>query len=699
MKTTPDIKFLFEPRSTAVIGASTNTKKIGYKVLENIVKGGFQGKIYPVNPAGGEILGLTIYKTLEEIEEDIDLVSITVPVSLVFDAVKSCANKNVKFISIITSGFAEIGNNELENEIVCFANTHGMRILGPNVFGLFVAKTSLIASFAPRDILQGGVALISQSGALGTAIIGESKVENIGLSAMISIGNKSDIDESDLIEYLVTDSQTKVIFIYTEGIKRGQRLIQVLKMATKIKPIIIIKSGRSKRGAQAAASHTGSLAGADEVFDDIVKECGVHRAESIPEAMDWCKFLSSSPTPQGENTVIITNGGGAGVLATDACEKFGIKLYENENILKQIFEKLVPNFGSTKNPIDITGQVGIEGYEKCIEQAMEHPEIHSIICIGCEHALFNEKSMKETIARIHDKYGKMKPINYTFYGGQGTKNAITHLKAQGVPVFQDVYQAISAMGELYKDFRRQYQRRTDLPHIQLDLKKIQSIIDEAKAQNRNFLLAHECQALMQIIGVPVPQTGVAHNENEAIEKAKLIGFPIVMKVISKDILHKSDAGGVILNIKNVEEVKTSYSEILKNCQRYNPDAIIQGVEIAEMLPQGLEVIIGAKKDPSFGPIVMFGQGGIYVEILKDVNFHSFPISQEEIKDMIENLRISPLLNGVRGQKAKDKKNILTTIAKIGYLIQHCPQITDVELNPVFVYNDKIRAVDSRVLIS
>ena len=334
------MKYLFKPRSVAIIGASLNKNKIGYKIVENIVYSKYPGKIYPVNPKGGKILGLRIFKSLNKIPDFIDMALIVIPSKFTFQAVKDCAKKHVKFLVIITSGFSEIGNTKEEKIIVDYANKQGMRVLGPNIFGIYSSIGPLNASFGPKEVKSGNVAIITQSGAIGVAMFGKTKAENIGLSATISVGNKADIDEAEILEYLISDRNTKVILIYIEGVKKGDRLVSVLKLATQKKPVIVIKAGRSKRGAIAAASHTGSLAGADEIFSDIMKQCGVLRAENIQDALDWCKALSQSPIPKGENAVIITNGGGLGVMAADACEKYDVKLYDNNELLKRAYSRV-----------------------------------------------------------------------------------------------------------------------------------------------------------------------------------------------------------------------------------------------------------------------------------------------------------------------------------------------------------------------
>ncbi|NOZ08871.1 MAG: acetyl CoA synthetase [FCB group bacterium] len=379
-----EIKYLFEPRGIAVVGASDKPGKIGGMILYNILHSGYRGRIYPVNPAGGEIGGLPVHRNLADIDGVIDVAIIAIPAKFVFPVVRQCADKGVKFLSVISSGFSEVGNLAEEQELTRYAKKHGMRVLGPNIFGHYSSSASLNATFGPRDIKPGNVAIITQSGALGVAMIGKTAIQNIGLSAIISVGNKADVDEADLLEYLIEHDETRSILMYIEGVQHGERLVEVLKRATRVKPVVVIKSGRSKRGAIAAASHTGSLAGSDEIFDAIMQQCGVLRSESIQEALDWCKFLSTTPLPTGRNTVIITNGGGVGVLATDACEKYQVKLYEDKAHLKSVFEDVTHGFGSTKNPIDLTGEATTQEYITALTSALEDEQIHAVISLYCE---------------------------------------------------------------------------------------------------------------------------------------------------------------------------------------------------------------------------------------------------------------------------------------------------------------------------
>ncbi|MFX0149733.1 MAG: acetate--CoA ligase family protein [Candidatus Hodarchaeota archaeon] len=703
----PPIKYLFEPRSITIIGASSNPDKIGHQVLDNILYSGYNGKLYPVNPRGGEILGHRVYQKVEDIESDVDLAVICIPAKYVFEAVKSCATKNVKFLSIITSGFSEIGNLEQEQQIVKFAREHGMRVQGPNIFGIYSAKSPINATFGTKDITPGNVAIVTQSGALGVALIGKTKTEGIGLSAIVSVGNKSDIDEADLIEYLVTDDLTKVIVLYIEGIKQGEKLVQVVRKVTRQKPIIVIKSGRSKRGAMAAASHTGSLAGADNVFTDVMVQIGALRALSVQEALNWAKFLAiQEQLPKGENSVIVTNGGGIGVLATDACEMYGVNLYDNQDVLKEIFSPVTPSFGSTKNPVDITGSASNKDYEEALQAALDNEAIHTVICLGCETASFDCDKLSAVVEKKFLETRPKKPLVFSFFGGSEFERGLATFKSRGVPIFPDVYEAVSCLGAMYSNYRNRTfgedMPHPEMPDVLIDSQALQNVIDKVRKEGRRFLLVHEAMQVCDAAGIPMPKSYIAKNIREAIQFAEKIGYPVVMKIVSKDIIHKSDAGGVALNLENREEVIDAYEAITNSAKKYRPDALITGVEIVTMIKMedAIETIIGARIDNSFGSTVMFGLGGIYVEVLKDVSFRAVPLTREDALDMVRQIRAYPLLLGVRGEERRDIEGCVDIIMRLAKIILTCPDISDIEINPVLAFEQKkgVLAVDTRILL-
>ncbi len=694
-----EMRSLFQPQTIAVFGASTNPAKVGYRVVENLLKGEYRGKIYPINPNGGEILGCPVSRSLEEIRDSIDVAVMAIPARFVFDAVVASGKAGVKHLVVITSGFSEVGNIEEEEKIVAYAREHGMRVLGPNVFGVFSDAVSMNATFGPGGILSGHVAIVTQSGALGIAMIGKTAAEALGLSAVVSVGNKADIDEADLLEYLGRDDNTRVILLYIEGVKHGDRLARTLRWVTQRKHVVVIKSGRSKRGAMAAASHTGSLAGADDVFDAVMKQSGALRAENVQDAFNWVQYLATAPTPQGKEAVIITNGGGIGVMATDACEKFDIALFDDQKVLKDAFTDVMPDFGSSKNPVDLTGQANAQDYEKALEAALEEDGIHSVMALYCETALFDTNEFGRLIRKTYDRYKDRKPILFTLFGGAKIEALVRELRMDGIPVFANVYEAVSCLGVLYRSWRNHQRSTVAVPSAVIPIDQIAEILRVAGKQKRGFLLAHEAAAVSAALGFQMPQSVVAGNLNEAVQAAERIGYPVVLKIVSKDIIHKSDAGGVALDLQTKDEVIDAYQAILRACRVYKRDAKIEGMEVAEMVRAGVETIIGARQDRSFGPTVMVGLGGIYVEVMKDVAFRAAPVDQATALEMIADLRSFPLLLGVRGEKRKDIEAVADVIVTLSHLIDQCRDITDIEINPLVAYDvgDGAKAVDVRIL--
>ncbi|MBI4496044.1 MAG: acetate--CoA ligase family protein [Deltaproteobacteria bacterium] len=698
----PEIRTLFEPRSIAVIGASRHSEKIGFRIFHNILAGGYRGQVYPVNPQGGEIGGLPAWRRIDEIPGPVDVACIVIPAERVYEAVEGCARKEVQHLAIISSGFSEVGNEEEERKIVSYARAHSMRVLGPNIFGFYSAQASLNATFASSPILPGRVAIITQSGALGIAMIGKTAVENIGLSAVVSMGNKTDLDEADLLEYLATQERTRAILIYAEGVREGERLLKALRTVTRRIPVVVIKAGRSERGARAAASHTGSLAGSDEIFGALMRQVGALRAETIEEAFHWCKFLSQTRLPAGENTVIITNGGGIGVMATDASEKFGVKLADDTAALQEVFAPVTPPFGSTKNPVDLTGQATSAHYRAALETALKDRTIHSVIALYGETAVFDAENLCLLLEESNLRYqAAKKPLVFSIFGGEMTEACLLDLRRRNVAVFGDVYEAVSCLGSLYA--YRQYRQHEpgEVAAVAVDAAAVGRVVMRARLEGRAFLLADEGQELMRAAGVPVPRSAIAHNLEEAVRQAEEIGYPVAMKVVSPDILHKSDAGGVALDLEKADEVVDAYQAILRNVRAHPAGARIEGMEIAEMVQPGVETIIGARRDPIFGPLVMFGLGGIYVEVLKDVSFRALPLTRREVTDLIKEIRGYPLLLGVRGEEKKDVDALSETILKVSALLQSCPELADVEINPLVIYarGQGVRAVDVRVLFN
>ena len=684
---------LFNPRSIAVVGASHHEGKIGNIVVHNIISSGYKGKIYLINPKGGEILGLPVYKSIDEIPK-IDVAIIVVPAKIAVEIMEKVASK-AKFIIVITSGFAEIGNMEEERKLVEFAKKHGARVLGPNVFGIYSAKAPINATFGPANIKKGNIGVVSQSGALGIAMIGKAAEDNMGLSAIVSIGNKADLNEVEILSYLFQDDITKVIFLYIEGLEHGRKFLEIVKEKPEDKKIIVLKAGRSKAGARAVASHTGSLAGSDEIFDAAFRQAGILRADSLEDGFNWVTTIASSPPPRGKNVVIITNGGGLGVVAADACEKYGIHLYDDIEMLREAFEDVMPKFGSYKNPIDITGQAGAREYEIALKRAFEEENIHAIIALYCERGDAELEALKETLIKVHKNYGN-KPALYALFGGEGASSVVNALRKNGIPAFDEVEDAVSSLYALYKVYEKREEEKIE--DIEMDENKIKKIIESASKEGRNKLLSHEAKEILLAAGLDVPPFKIARNIKEAIKYANEIGYPVVMKVVSEDIIHKTDVGGVILNLENEKEVIDAYELIMRNCKINVPNARILGIEIAKMLPKGIETIVGATTDSSFGKVIMFGLGGIYVEVMKDVSFRIAPVSKKEIGKMIREIDSYPILAGIRGEKKKDINAIIDTIYRIGILVNKFEEINELDINPLMVYEKGAKVVDARILI-
>jgi len=685
---------LFNPRSVAIVGASHHEGKIGNIVLKNIISSGYRGKIYPINPKGGEIFGLKVYRNIEEIPH-VDLSIIVVPAKIAVEISEEVSKKS-KYIVVITSGFSEIGNIEWERKIVEDARKHGARILGPNVFGIFSAKAPINATFGPEKIMKGNIGVISQSGALGIAMIGKSAEDNIGVSTIVSTGNKADLSEVDILSYLFQDEMTKVIFMYIEGLENGRDFMEIVKNRPEDKKIVVLKAGRSRAGARAVASHTGSLAGSDEIFDAAFRQAGVLRAESLEDGFNWITTLASTPPPKGENVVIITNGGGLGVVAADACEKYGLRLYDDMEMLRRTFEDVMPEFGSYKNPVDLTGQAGAEEYEKALRRAFEDDNIHAILALYCERGDAELEELMNTLIRIHHEYEGRKPALYALFGGEGTTRIVSQMKKERIPAFGEVEDAVSSLYALYKAYEKIEEE--EIQDIEMNDGEIASIIENAIDDGRDKLLSHEAKRILEIAGLDVPQYKLARSIDDVIKYGGEIGYPVAMKVVSEDIIHKTDVGGVILDINNEEEAIDAYEMIMRNCRINAPKAKIEGVEISKMLPKGLETIIGATTDASFGKVIMFGLGGVYVEVMKDVSFRIAPVSHKEAEKMVREIESYPIIAGIRGEKRKDIDAIVDAIYRVGMLVNKFEEIAELDINPLIVYEKGAKVVDARMMI-
>lgn len=692
---------LLKPKSIAVIGASGTPGKIGYTVLDNLLKDGYKGKIYPINPQAEDILGLKCFASVLDVPGDIDAALITVPAKFCVQVTEECGKKGIKGLMIITSGFSEVGRRDLEDELVSTAHRYGMRILGPNIVGTLSNSDKLNASFAPFLPFNGKATLISQSGALLIALDASSYTRAVGFDKLISIGNMSDVDFADLITWLDTDENTACITLYIEGFKDGRRFIEAGKKATK--PIIALKAGVSAHGAAAAASHTGSLAGAAKVYGAAFQQAGVIQATDLNNLFDRTLALSLQPPMKGDNILVLTNGGGVGVLATDAGERYGVPMKFAPQDVQVELKKHMPEFGSAKNPVDMTGMAGNDWYYQTANFSFAHKWVDGLVVLYCETAMTDPMEIAKSIKKaIVDTGIKDKPVTVSFVGGEKSDKAMRWLVENGIPAYGAPDLAMNAMGALREYAKLKAGLFDEKNKLDPSLrKKALEIINHARGDSRDSLTEIEAKDVFAIYGMPVTATSLAKSEDEAVKLAGKIGYPVVMKIVSPEILHKSDAGGVKVNVKDEKGVREAYQTILKNAKAYKADANVHGIAVQEMAPWGTEVILGSVNDPTFGPTMMFGLGGIFVEVLKDVTFRVTPVSSQQAATMLTEIRGAPILAGARGEAPRDQVAMADTIAKYSAMILDLQdEIAESDANPVLVYEEGkgLKVVDARVIL-
>jgi len=695
------LDLIIRPQSLAVVGASAQVGKIGHTVMDKLVKGGYEGKIYPINPSTPEIMGFQTYKSVLDVPGPIDSAVIVVPAKFVEQVVDECGRKGVKGLIIITSGFSEVGQKEMEVNLVKLAHSYGMRIVGPNIVGVLSNSDKLNASFAPFLPYPGKSSLVTQSGALLIAMDAATYTRHVGFDKLISIGNMSDIDFADFISWFDKDENTSCICLYVEGFKDGRRFIEASKKVNK--PIIALKAGVSAHGAAAAASHTGSLAGAAKIYGAAFQQAGVVQASDLDNLFDRTLALSLQPPMKGDNLLIITNGGGVGVLATDSAEKYGIPLKFAPADVQAELKKHMPEFGSAKNPVDLTGMAGEDWYFDSIKFAYAHNWVDGLVVLYCETAMTDPVGIAKSIKRAIEESGANgKPVCVSFVGGERSMAGMSWLVENGIPAYGAPDLAVNAIASL-----REYARMREILNepenncLENDRDSAVKVIEKARADGRDALTEIEAKQVFSAYGLPVAQTELASTEDEAVSLAKKIGFPIVMKIVSPDILHKSDAGGVKVNIKDEQAVRENFQTIIRNAKAYKADANIHGVAIQEMAPWGTEVILGSVNDATFGPTMMFGLGGIFVEVLKDVTFRVAPVTSGQATRMLGEIRGAPILAGVRGEAPRDQAVLADTICKYSAMIMDLvDEIAESDANPVLVYEEGkgLKVVDARILL-
>ncbi len=693
---------IFRPKSVAVIGASSTQGKVGYVLANNLLKSGYEGPVYFVNVRGGEILGKQSYKTVLDIPGEVDLAVVSIPSKFVIKTVEQCGEKGVKAMIIISAGFKEIGGEgvELEKKLVETAEKYGIRIQGPNCLGAINTHMSLDLSFASTLPKKGSIGFITQSGALGTAILDWIIAEEIGFGSIISLGNKADLDEIDFIEAMAENPDIKVILLYLESIERGRKFLEVASEVVKKKPIMVVKGGTSSAGAKAAGSHTGALVGSFMAYQKAFDKAGVILSESMEDLFNYAVAFTEQSLPEDEGIAIVTNAGGPGILSTDLIESLGLKMASlSEETVKSLKEQL-PAAASTGNPVDILGDALPDRYALSLKESLKDPNVHSVVVLLTPQAMTDSLTTAKHIVEISKN--QYKPVITVFMGGNWVDNATEYLKDNGVPCFNFPEKGIKTLNALYK-----YSRHLKLPELtppdypNIDRDAVRKLFDDAKADGRNVLFPHEAMQVAQAYGIPTPASGLATSADDAVELAEGMGFPVVMKIVSPEIMHKTDIGGVELNLTNSNMVRIAFDEIMRKSRKAQPLAKIYGISVDKMVPKGREMIIGMSRDPQFGPMVMFGLGGIYVNYLKDVAFRLAPMNEREAQQMMEETKSYSLLEGVRGETPGDIEKLREAILRIGHLVWDFPELQDLDINPIFVYDEGkgCSALDVKITLS
>ena len=694
------LETLLYPKSIAVIGVSRNPEKVGYAVLANLVNGGFKGAIVPVNPEASEILGLKCYKSLDEYKGQIELSVIVVAGKYVKDALRKSIDAGAKSVIVITAGFKEVGaaGAAAEQELVEICRASSVRMVGPNCLGVLNTDHHMNATFAPSVPPPGKISVISQSGALCVAILDWAAEQKLGLGKVISFGNKADLNEVDFIQALAEDKETNVIAGYLESIKEGDKFLRIAEQAASIKPVVILKVGVTQAGAKAASSHTGSLAGADMAYGAAFKRAGVIRAENFEALFDYATAFAMQPLPNGVRVAIITNAGGPGIMAADAAESLGLKMVSPSKESDVKLRAFMPASGAFGNPIDVIGDADPGLYTKAFEVMQEDETIDAIVVVVTPQNMTKPLELAEKLGAAHT--GK-KPLLAAFMGGTEVAAAREKLMALGIPNYPSPDRAIVALRAMcdYAAWKRRPVRV--VTRFPVNRRRVDRIINTQERSGAMQIGEVEAKEILRAYDFNVLGGQLARTGDESVEIAERLGYPVVLKISSPDIIHKSDFGGVRSNLANAEQVRDAFDLMMLRIQKRAPNAHLRGAYVEKLGQRGREVILGMTRDPQFGPMLMFGLGGIFVEVMKDVTFHLAPITAEEAMQMLKGTRSYALLQGARGQAPVDLETLAGALQRISQLATDYPEILEQDINPFIVgpVGTQAYVADARMTLS
>lgn len=696
---------IFNPRSIAVVGASDEEGTVGYILMKNLTELGYKGSVYPVNIHKSEVLGIKAYPSVEQIPEVVDLAIIATPAKTVPDVLEQCGKAAIAGIIIISAGFKEIGppGKALENRIIEIKKKYALQIIGPNCLGIIHPDINLNATFIPKTIKPGSIAFISQSGALGSAILDIATHENIGFSNFVSVGSMIDVDFGDLIDYFGTDPKTMSILMYIEGVTSARKFISAARHFARTKPIIVIKAGRFIESAKAAASHTGALTGEDMVYDAAFKRAGVVRVEEIGDLFNCAEALGRQPLPRGPNLAIITNAGGPGVMAADAIIARGGKLARLSPITIETLNAILPPYWSRSNPIDILGDAKADRYRAAVEACFRDENVDGILIIYTPQGGSIPADIAKNIVDMCRTEGFCKTYLTSFMGYEDVEEANRIFTQNGIPTYYTPEQAVATFMYMYqykRNLELLYETPAELPVDSVPPKRpILVTIRDAARENREILTEAETKQILDHYNIPVVRTMIARTADEAVLHASQIGYPVVLKILSPQVIHKTDAGGVALGINSETGIREAFDTIVRRVKEYNPEAQIQGVTVQRMIrAKGYELILGARTDPLFGPVVMFGRGGIDVELYRDVSIGLPPLNQTLARRMIEETKVYQLLKGYRDLPPANITLLEEIMVRFSQMLVDFPQLKEIEINPLLIDQKEAFALDARAVI-
>jgi acetate---CoA ligase (ADP-forming) len=694
---------ILRPRSIAVVGASRASDTIGYQILHNLLSYGYRGAVYPVNPAATAVHSVRAYPSVSAIPERVDLAVIVVPKRYVLEIAQECGECGVRGLVVISAGFREVGGEGVERErrLLEIVQRYGMRLVGPNCMGVLntAPDVSMNATFAPTMPPAGPVSFLSQSGAMGVTILDYAAEYGIGISQFASVGNKPDVSGNDLIEYWATDERTRIILMYVENFGNPHHFTMLAREVTRHKPIVVVKSGRTGAGARAATSHTGALAGTDIAIDALLTQSGVIRVDTVEELFDLAMAFSHQPIPQANRVAIVSNAGGPGIIIADACEAHGLQVPELAPETRLRLRQHFPEEASLANPIDMIASATASSYRIAVDAVLNDPGIDAVIATFVPPLGVRQEDVAEAIvgasAAVRDK-----PVLAVLMGRQGLPQGLAELSTVGIPGYRFPESAVRALTSMYRQRRWTARPPGQVRHFDADSRAASSLVENAQQEGRSKLSEVEVMQVLQAYGVPVAPYRLARTPAEVLAAAESIGYPVVLKAVSPSLIHKSDVGGVRLDLRDAQAVRDAYRAMLAELPhraRLDP-AELQGVLVQKMTKGGTETIVGMTRDPAFGPLLMFGLGGIYVEAVGDVVFRLYPVSDLDAQEMVRSIRGIRLLRGLRGTPPADLDALEELIQRISQLVGEQPAIRELDVNPWLAFADGGLAVDGRITI-